>query len=127
MVPLRPTGKAGEMIAGVRFRARQLSAALHPTIPVHSPLVFDIVDRWKERSVARCIYYATTPADRMYTTRPLNAAEAEERRRGRFEEMSAPAETMAVKEEETNPVFPTTLDLRFPAPVTRGERPGVVP
>ena len=24
---------------------------LHPTIPVHTPLVFDIVDQWNERSV----------------------------------------------------------------------------
>jgi len=118
LVPLKatgPTGTAGEMVAGVRFRARQLSAALHPTIPVHSPLVFDIVDRWKERSVGRCLYYATTPVERIHTTRPANAAEAEERRAARFEVASAPAGTVSVKEEAANPVFPTTLDLRLPA------------
>lgn len=35
-VPLVPTGVPGEMVAGIRYRARMLSAALHPTIPVHT-------------------------------------------------------------------------------------------
>jgi uncharacterized protein (DUF2126 family) len=56
-VPLQPTGAPGELLAGVRYRARQLSATLHPTMPVHAPLVFDIIDRWKERSIGRCVHY----------------------------------------------------------------------
>ena len=60
-VPLKPTGVAGEMVAGVRFRARRLSAVLHPTIPVHSALTFDMVDRFTEHSLARCIYHALAP------------------------------------------------------------------
>jgi uncharacterized protein (DUF2126 family)/transglutaminase-like putative cysteine protease len=56
LVPVRPTGgdstgESGESVAGVRFRARQLSALLHPSIPVHAPLIFEIIDRWKERSM----------------------------------------------------------------------------
>jgi len=43
-VPLRPTEIPGEFVAGVRYRAWQPPSALHPTIPVHTPLVFDIVD-----------------------------------------------------------------------------------
>ena len=50
-VPLHPTGEPGESVAGLRYRARRLSAALHPTIPVHAPLVFDIIDCWNERSI----------------------------------------------------------------------------
>ena len=42
-VPLRPTGKVGEFVAGVRYRAWQPSSALHPRIGVHSPLTFDLV------------------------------------------------------------------------------------
>jgi uncharacterized protein (DUF2126 family) len=60
-VPLHPTGELGETVAGVRFRARRLWAALHPTIPVHAPLVFELIDRWKEQSVGRCTYYAGPP------------------------------------------------------------------
>ena len=42
-VPLCPTGTQGEYVAGVRYRAWQPPSCLHPTIGVHTPLVFDIV------------------------------------------------------------------------------------
>src|SRR5690606_14569788 len=43
-VPLQPTGVAGEYVAAVRYRAWQPPSCLHPTIAVHTPLVFDLVD-----------------------------------------------------------------------------------
>jgi uncharacterized protein (DUF2126 family) len=133
-VPLAATGVAGEMVAGVRFRARQFSVLLHPTVPVHTPLVFDIVDRWTGRSIGRCIYHSMPPGGRVYTARPANAAEAEERRRERFEEAAAPDAgqdaawgAMTVPEEEVNPNFPMTLDLSMPpfAQKTSSERAGM--
>jgi uncharacterized protein (DUF2126 family)/transglutaminase-like putative cysteine protease len=128
-VPLHPTDVAGELVAGVRYRARRLSATLHPTIPVHTPLVFDIIDRWKDRSIGRCIYHAGPPADRVYTTRPANATEAATRRMERFQPVDPMLSPMAIPEEETNLIFPTTLDLRIPVsePKHRSERPGLVP
>ncbi len=128
-VPLYPTGKPGEAVAGVRYRARRLSATLHPTIPVHAPLVFDIIDRWKERSIGRCTYHAGPPDGCTYTARPVNATEAEDRRLGRFQKSDHPLSVMAAPEEETNPIFPMTLDLRLPAPgqKTHIEKPGLVP
>jgi uncharacterized protein (DUF2126 family) len=120
-VPLHPTGEAGEAIAGIRYRARKLSAALHPTIPVHTPLAFDLIntwqDTWNARSVGRCTYYAGPPDGRTHTTRPANATEAKERRSERFV-ISAPSEgPMTAPPEEINPIFPMTLDMRWPAPV----------
>jgi uncharacterized protein (DUF2126 family) len=117
-VPLMPTGTPGEAVAAVRYRARRLSAALHPTIPVHTPLVFDLIDTWKNRSVARCTYFAGPPDGSAHTTRPRNAEEARARRLERFQLSEPPGEPMASPEEEKNPVFPMTLDLRFPAPGT---------
>jgi uncharacterized protein (DUF2126 family) len=128
-VPLRQTGEPGEAVAGVRYRARQLSAALHPTIPVHAPLIFDVIDSWKERSIGRCAYHVGSPDGHAYTARPVNATEAANRRRQRFQRSDPAPGIMAVPEEETNPIFPMTLDLRFPPPgqKTRNVKPGLVP
>jgi uncharacterized protein (DUF2126 family) len=115
-VPLTPTGTRGELVAGVRYRARQLSASLHPTIPVQMPLVFDIIDRWKDRSIGRCMYHAGPPDGRVYTARPVDAAEAAERRRLRFQQTDPPRTPIEIPEEEPNVIFPTTLDLRIPIP-----------
>ena len=54
-VPLHPTGTNGEFVAGVRYRAWQPPSALHPTIGIHAPLVFDI-DRHVERSLDRRLH-----------------------------------------------------------------------
>jgi uncharacterized protein (DUF2126 family) len=111
-VPLAPSGDPGEAVAGVRYRARRLSATLHPTIPVHTPLVFDIIDLWKERSIGRCIYHTGPPGGRTYTARPANAKEAEERRLERFQVSGQTPGPMGAPEHESNPIFPLTLDLR---------------
>jgi uncharacterized protein (DUF2126 family) len=127
-VPLAPTDAPGVAVAGVRYRARRLSAALHPTIPVHTPLVFDIIDRWKERSIGRCIYHTGPPDGRTNTARPANAREAEERRLERFQESGHTPGPMVAPEHESNPTFPLTLDLRTVAPgqKAQSEKRGLV-
>lgn len=83
-VPLNATGKHGEYVAGVRYRAWQPPSALHPTIGIHAPLVFDLVDTWNGRSIGGCTYYVSHPGGRSYDTFPVNAFEAESRRVNRF-------------------------------------------
>jgi len=111
--------EVGESVAGLRYRARQLAAVLHPTIPVHAPLIFEVIDRWNERSIARCVYHVASPDGRAYTGRPGNAAEAAERRRQRFQISHPASGRIVAPPEEINPVFPMTLDLRLPPPGNR--------
>jgi uncharacterized protein (DUF2126 family)/transglutaminase-like putative cysteine protease len=115
-VPFVPTAEPGQSVAGIRYRARMLSASLHPTVPVHTPLVFDLIDTWNNHSMARCTYYSGPADGSLYPSRPADAAEAKARRLQRFQVSPPPTEPMATPKEEKNIVFPMTLDLRWPAP-----------
>jgi uncharacterized protein (DUF2126 family)/transglutaminase-like putative cysteine protease len=111
-LPLHSTGTVGELVAGVRYRAWQPPAALHPTIAVHTPLTLDIVDRWLKRSVGGCQYHVMHPGGRNYTVLPVNAFEAESRRLERFFRIGHTPGIMEIGEARVDPEFPFTLDLR---------------
>ncbi|MEI2778007.1 MAG: transglutaminase family protein [Tetrasphaera sp.] len=132
-VPLVPTGSGrlgggatgigdgpGTFVGGVRYRAWAPWSALHPTIGIHSPLVFDLIDRWNDRSLGGFTYHVTHPGGRSYDDFPVNAVAAESRRASRFERhghTSGPVDTASWPATDSllgppGTEFPCTLDLR---------------
>lgn len=114
VLPLQPTAKKGEYIAAVRFKAWNPGATLHPHMPVHVPLVFDIYDTWLNRSIGGCKYYYTHPGGVDYAKLPLNAKDAESRRTARFEVFGHTPGIHTPSIEPLNDEYPFTLDLRRP-------------
>jgi len=114
-----PDGTASTTVAGVRYKAWSPPSSLHPTIGVHSPLRFDLVDRRQGQSLGGFTYRVVHEGGRAYDTYPVNATEAESRRAARFQpyQTSGAVDVSALSGHDSvlggRPTdFPTTLDLR---------------
>ncbi len=112
-LPLQPTGRVGEFVCGVRYRAWQPYSALHPTIGVHAPLTFDLVDRWLQRSMGGCQYHVAHPGGLSHEDFPVNAYTAESRRLARFVQFGHSPGRIDLKPVQPSLEFPFTLDMRL--------------
>jgi uncharacterized protein (DUF2126 family) len=110
-VPLQSTGTNGEFVAA-SATAPGSRSCLHPTIGVHAPLVFDLVDTWMQRSLGGCQYHVTHPGGRSYDTFPVNANRGRGRRLARFFRFGHTPGKMQVSAPEVSAEHPFTLDLR---------------
>ena len=112
-LPLQATGRVGEFVCGVRYRAWAAPSSLHPTIKAHAPLTFDLVDTWSEHSLGGCRYHVSHPGGLSPDTFPVNAYEAESRRLARFFPIGHSPGRIVVERPLPSREFPCTLDLRL--------------
>ena len=111
-MPMVPTGRAGEFVGGVRFKAWAPHSALHPGIGVQAPLVFELWDSWTGRSLGGFTHHVAHPGGRNYDRFPVNANEAEARRRARFFPFGHSTGSATAPQPVEGAELRRTLDLR---------------
>ncbi|MEM9159050.1 MAG: transglutaminase family protein [Verrucomicrobiota bacterium] len=111
-IPLTATHEPNTYVAGVRYRAWQPPSCLHPTIPVHAPLIFDLVDKFHSRALGGCTYHVSHPGGRSHEIFPINALEAETRRAERFHPFGHTTGPFQMRQVPVSSEMPVTLDLR---------------
>jgi len=111
-VPLVATETQGEYVGGVRYKAWNPPSALHPTVPAMQNLVFDVYDRWTGRSLGGMTHHVVHPGGLSYAALPVNANEAEARRRTRFRPFGHTPGPMPAPIAVPTKEAPRSLDLR---------------
>ncbi len=127
-LPLTPTAKANEWVAGVRFRAWAPPHSLQAHLGIHHPIRLDLLDTWGQRSLGACAYHVWHPEGRAFSTRRSPASRPSARRAQRFTSEAPLPWPVKARPAQPSPETPCTLDLRRlpidyrpPAPVAKEE------
>jgi uncharacterized protein (DUF2126 family) len=103
----------GQIICGVRYKCASAYPALHPHVPIQSPLEFEWVSQQTGKTEQAARYHFWNPNGPVYDGRPQDAAAAEQRRAERWQL----AQDLIGRQPESfqpklAPEFRYTLDLR---------------
>lgn len=110
-VPFKPVGE--QIICGLRYKCASAYPALHPHVPIQSPLALEWVDRHSGEVRQAMRYYYWNPYAPIYEGFPENDAVAAERRQARWQ--AAPdliGRRVRIQQPELAPEYRYTLDLR---------------
>ncbi len=110
-VPFQEVG--GTWICGIRYKCASAYPALHPHVPIQSPLHLEWVDAATGRTSEAARYYYWNPEGPVYEGRPGTEEEARLRREVRWQEAGDLVGRQAeVIEPKRAPEYRFTLDLR---------------
>lgn len=103
----------GRMICGLRYKSASAYPALHPHVPIQSPLWFEWVERKNGKTTQAARYHYWNPHSTIYSGRPKTEKAAAKRREERWQT----AEDLignqpAVMKPKLAPEYKYTLDLR---------------
>ena len=103
----------GRMICGLRYKCASAYPALHPHVPIQSPLEFEWVDQATGRTLRAARYHFWNPSAPIYDGRPKTAEVAQQRRSERWQS----ADELVGREPQRftpkrSPEYRHTLDLR---------------
>lgn len=103
----------GRMICGIRYKSASAYPALHPHVPIQSPLWFEWVDRASGQTTAAARYHFWNPEGPVYDGRPRTVEEARKRREDRWRKADdlIGNRQLPIKPKMA-PEFRYTLDLR---------------
>lgn len=109
-VPLAAGKAAGERVAGVRAKTREMAGSLHPHAPVYPWLELLVVQRETRRWLGGCRCRLDLP----WGKAPRSLAAARALRRARFERVTSAPRAVSIAAASVHPESPLTLDLRRP-------------
>lgn len=103
----------GRMICGIRYKCASAYPALHPHVPIQSPLEFEWLEKASGKTLRAARYHFWNPHGPIYEGRPETAEAAEQRRTERWQV----AEDLIGREPiqiqpRMSPEYRYTLDLR---------------